>query len=189
MWSIAIYQYNIPKRFNWHKDCGTVYLSLWINTLIWTCRILVTNTKGWVKAWKQTNVYISIPVFKVWNKSFKYAATVFSYCNSVLSKWIKTHDSELWGQRAKRSSKTKHTTVCLLHKRMFSSFDVIITVNISWAASTFKPTLQTQNLLANTNQHPKDKSNQLSSLLFPAWSTSINFVYTFFLTEVASSPF
>jgi len=80
----------------------------------------------------------------------------------------------------------QRTTVCLLHERMFLSFDVIITVNISRAASTFKPTLETQNLLANINQYPKDKSNRLSSLSFPAWYKSKNFVFTFFFFDRSS---
>jgi len=92
------------------------------------------------------------------------------------------------GQSDRQKQNAGRTTVCLLHKRMFSSFDVIITVNISRSASTFKHTLKTQNLLANVNQHPKDKRNWLSSLSFPAWSKLMNFVF-FSLTEVASSPF
>jgi len=81
------------------------------------------------------------------------------------------------------AKKTKHAMnycVCLLHEQTFSSFDVIITVTISRAASTLRPALKTQNLLANINQHPKDKSNRLSSLSFPAWSKLMNFVFTFF---------
>jgi len=84
-------------------------------------------------------------------------------------------------QSDRQKQNARRTTVCLLHKRTFSSFDVIITVNISQSASTFKSTLKTQNLLASINHHPKDQSNRLSSLSFPVWSKSMNFVFTFFL--------
>jgi len=97
---------------------------------------------------------------------------------------IKTHGSESRGQeRVKQLPKqnARQTTVCLLHEQTFSSFEIIITLNISRAVSTFKPALKTQNLLANINQHPKDKSNRLISLSFPAWSKSMNFVFTFLL--------
>jgi len=96
-----------------------------------------------------------------------------------MSIYIKTHGSESQGQERKCA------TVCLLHERTFSSFDVIITDNLS----TFKPP---QNLLANTNQHPKDKSNQFGNSSFPTWSKLMNFVFTGFFfpsTEVGSSPF
>jgi len=65
----------------------------------------------------------------------------------------------------------------LLTRANVSSFDIIITAR---TAPTFKPALQIQNVLANINQHPKDKSNRLSSLSFPAWSKSMKFVFTFF---------
>jgi len=80
------------------------------------------------------------------------------------------------GQSDRQKQNARRTTVCLLHERMFSSFDVIIIVDISRAASNFKPTLKTQNLLANINHHPKDQSNRLSS----SWLKSMNFVFTFF---------
>jgi len=72
------------------------------------------------------------------------------------------------GQSDRHKQNAQRTTVCLLHERTFSSFDVIITVNISRVASSFKPALKTQNLLTNINQHPTDKSNRLSNMSFPA---------------------
>jgi len=118
---------------------------------------------------------------------------VYSYNNPSFQAYkkafIKTHGSESRSQeRAKRLPKQNapRTTVCLLQEQTFSSFDFIITVNISRAASTFKPTLYAQKILTNINQHPKDKSNQLSSLLFPAWSKSMNFVFTFFFFDGSS---
>jgi len=56
------------------------------------------------------------------------------------------------GQSDRQKQNARRTTVCR-------------------SASTFKPALKTQNLLANINYHPKDQSNQLSSLSFPVWST------------------
>jgi len=117
---------------------------------------------------------------------------MFSLHNSLEVSRLKVVSREAKkGQSDRQKQNARRTTVCLLHKWTFSSFDVIITVNISRATSTFKPALKTHNLLANINQHPKDKSNRLSSLAFPAWSKSMNFAFTFFfsLTEVASSPF
>jgi len=62
------------------------------------------------------------------------------------------------GQRDRHKTK-RATNYCVsLHERTFSSFDVIITVNISRTASTFKPALKTQNLLANITHYPKDQS-------------------------------
>jgi len=98
------------------------------------------------------------------------------------------------GQSDRQKQNGRRTTVCLLHEWTFSSFDIIITVNSSQATSTFKPALKTQNLLANINQHSKDKSNQLSSLSWSAvqiWVQIDEFrlYFFFFLTKVASSPF
>jgi len=90
------------------------------------------------------------------------------------------------GQSDRQKQNVQRTTVWLLHKQTFSSFDVIITVNISRAVPTFKPALKTQNLLANIIHHPKDQSNRLSSLSFPAWSKSMNFVFTFFFSDGSS---
>jgi len=45
------------------------------------------------------------------------------------------------GQSDRQKQNLQRTTVCLLHERTFSSFDVVITVNISQAVSTFKPAL------------------------------------------------
>jgi len=61
-----------------------------------------------------------------------------------------------------------------------------LTVNISLAASTFKPALKTQNVLTRINQHHKDKSNRLSSLLFPALSKLMNFVFNSFFFDGSS---
>jgi len=92
---------------------------------------------------------------------------------TVVSREAKKEQSNCQKQNEQR------TTVCLLQERMFSSFDVIITVNISHAVLTSKPALKTQNLLANINQHPK-----------PAWSRSMNFVFTFFFFDRSSQfPF
>jgi len=94
------------------------------------------------------------------------------------------------GQSDCQKQNERRTTVCLLHERTFLSFDVIIIVDISRAVPTFKPTLKTQNLLANiNNNHPKDQSNQLSSLSFPAWSKSMNFVFIFFFDESSQFSF
>jgi len=93
------------------------------------------------------------------------------------------------GQSDRQKQNTRQTIVCLLHKRTFSSFDIIIIVDIPRAASTFKPALKTQNLLANINYHPKDQSNRLSSLSFPAWSKLMNFVFTFFFFDGNSQFF
>jgi len=45
------------------------------------------------------------------------------------------------GQSDCQKQNVRRTTVCLLHEHTFLSFDVTITVNISRAASTFKPAL------------------------------------------------
>jgi len=54
---------------------------------------------------------------------------------------IKTHGSESQGQSDRQKQNAQRTTVCHLHKQTFSSYDIIITVDISRATSTFKPTL------------------------------------------------
>jgi len=111
-------------------------------------------------------------------------------CHKNLTKFIKTHGSESRGQvRAKQSPKkqnVRRTTVCLLHERTFLSFDVIITVNISRTASTFKPALKTQNLLANITHHPKDQSNRLSSFVIPSMVEIDEFHFYFFFFDGSS---
>jgi len=44
-------------------------------------------------------------------------------------------------KKGQSDGQKQNATVCLIHEQTLSSFDVIITVNISQAMSTFKPTL------------------------------------------------
>jgi len=92
---------------------------------------------------------------------------------------FKTHGSESWGQKkAKQSPKTKRATnycVCFTQANVFviwrhnhsQSLEPRQLLNLDCRLKTFLPTIT-------------DKSNRLSSLSFPAWSKSMNFVFTSF---------
>jgi len=57
------------------------------------------------------------------------------FYNSIISRLT------VVSRKAKVIVNARQITVCLLHEETFSSFDVIITVSISRATSTFKPAL------------------------------------------------
>jgi len=153
---------------------------------------LVACGRLFLKIWSQFMLFESLCIisFVVWILEVrKCNRNLWQLCSGswlFISKLTVVSREAKKGQSDRQKQSARQTTVCLLHEQTFSLFDVIITVNISRATSTFQPALKTQNLLANINQHPKDKSNWLNSLSFPAWSKSMNFVFTFFFFDGSS---
>jgi len=110
---------------------------VWLQKCFWTainCNCCVTS-------------FILLMLYmKVWS---------YSLFKDAIKERTKIQATELWsksrltvvsreamkGQSNRQKQNTQQTTECLLHGWTFLSFDVIITVNISRTASTFKPAL------------------------------------------------
>jgi len=76
-------------------------------------------------------VQIFIILFE-WPQSWGYNIlhTIFSYLTHIISRLMVVRCEAKKGQSNRQKQNARQTTVCLLHKQMFSSFDVIITVNM-----------------------------------------------------------